>query len=143
MMNTAAKAAGFGSKGARGARVLLVALACAITLGAARGHSADALRHFGLSRSVPAADAAVASPAEVRLWFTQVAQPGSVSIRLIDARESAVETGEPTPDESDGRVYAIAVGRALAAGAYTVAWRGIGDDGHTVRGEYRFTVSAE
>ena len=142
-MSTAAKTVGFGSKGAHRARALLVALACAITLGAARGPAADALRHFGLSRSVPAADASVASPAEVRLWFTQEAQPGSVSIRLIDARESAVETGEPTRDESDGRVYAIAVDRALAAGPYTVSWRGIGDDGHTVRGEYRFTVSAE
>jgi methionine-rich copper-binding protein CopC len=92
---------------------------------------------------VPVADASVPTPAEVRLWFTQVAQAGSVGIRLIDARGTAVETGEPARDAEDGRIYAIAVGRTLAAGPYTVSWRGIGDDGHTVRGEFRFTVSAE
>ena len=30
----------------------------------------------------------------------------------------------------------------LAAGAYTVRWRTAGDDGHTQRGEFAFTVRA-
>jgi len=122
---------------------VLVVAACAAAAGGIAEAASGALRHFALSRSVPAADATVPSPSEVRLWFTQVAQAGSVGIRLIDARGAAVETGEPARDAEDGRVYAIAVRSVLPAGPYTVSWRGIGDDGHTVRGEFRFTVGAE
>lgn len=111
---------------------------------AALGATAAAdLLHFGLSRSVPVADAAVASPAEVRLWFTQVARDGSVSIRVVNAGGDAVETAAPTRDEADGRIYAVAIPKPLAAGRYTVAWRGIGDDGHPVTGDFAFTVTAE
>jgi methionine-rich copper-binding protein CopC len=31
----------------------------------------------------------------------------------------------------------------LPAGGYTVAWRGIGDDGHVVRGDFTFSVTAQ
>lgn len=121
----------------------LILAAGLLTLAATTGAAADAAFHFGLSRSVPTADATVPSPAEVRLWFTQVAQPGSVSIRVIDAGGDAVPTGEPAPNEDDGRVYHVDVSGKLPSGAYTVAWRGIGDDGHVVRGDFRFNVSAE
>ncbi len=120
-------------------KLLMLAAGLLLTMGAA---SADLL-HFGLSRSLPAADATVASPAEVRLWFTQVAKDGSVGIRLVDPAGAAVATAEPARDAADGKIYSIAVGRRLAAGRYTVAWRGIGDDGHTVQGNFAFTVSAE
>jgi methionine-rich copper-binding protein CopC len=99
--------------------------------------------HFALQRSVPAADATVASPAEVRLWFTEAATDGSVGIRLLNAGGEAMETGAPARDEADTRVYAVAVTKPLADGRYTVAWRGIGDDGHPVTGEFAFTVAAE
>jgi methionine-rich copper-binding protein CopC len=120
-------------------KLLMLAAGLALTLGAAKAE----VLHFGLSRSVPAADAAVASPAEVRLWFTEVPKDGSVGIRLVDPAGAAVETAEPGRDAQDGKIYAIAVDRRLAAGRYTVAWRGIGDDGHTVQGNYAFTVNAE
>jgi methionine-rich copper-binding protein CopC len=99
--------------------------------------------HFALSRSVPAADATVTAPAEVRLWFTEAAKDNSVSIRLVNSADAAVETSPPARDEADARVYAIAISRPVPAGRYTVAWRGIGDDGHVVQGEFAFTVSAE
>jgi methionine-rich copper-binding protein CopC len=140
-MTSAAKPERWGTRA--GLRATVVAAACLMGLAATHAPSGEALRHFALSRSAPAADATVPSPTEVRLWFSQVAQPGSVAIRLIDARGAALDTGEPTRDAEDGRVYAIAVGRTLGAGPYTVSWRGIGDDGHTVRGEFRFTVSAQ
>lgn len=120
-------------------KLLILTAGLLLTMGAA---SADLL-HFGLSRSVPAADATVASPTEVRLWFTQVAKDGSVGIRLVDPAGAAVATAEPARDAADGKIYSIAVSRRLAAGRYTVAWRGIGDDGHTVQGNFAFTVSAE
>ncbi|HUF76956.1 MAG TPA: copper resistance CopC family protein [Longimicrobiales bacterium] len=121
----------------------LIFAAALLTAVSATATAADAAFHFALSRSVPAADAAVPSPSEVRLWFTQVAQPGSVAIRLVNPGGDAVETGEPIPNEDDGQVYHVDVASKLPAGAYTVSWRGIGDDGHVVRGDFRFSVTAE
>lgn len=124
------------------ARALILA-AGLLSAVAATGKATDAAFHFALSRSVPAADATVPSPEEVRLWFTQVAQPGSVAIRLVAPGGDAVQTSDPIPDEDDGRVYHVDVATKLPAGAYTVSWRGIGDDGHIVRGDFGFNVTAE
>ena len=125
-------------------RAKALMLVAGLLSAAALTATADAAAfHFALSRSVPAADASVPSPEEVRLWFTQVAQPGSVAIRLIAPGGDAVRTGDPLPDEDDGRVYHVDLAGKLPAGAYTVSWRGIGDDGHVVRGDFRFSVTAE
>jgi methionine-rich copper-binding protein CopC len=121
-------------------RTLLFASALFVTVGAAAPLDSY---HFGLSKSTPAADAVVESPEAVRLWFTQVPQDNSVSIRLINAAGDALETGEPIPDAQDGKVVGIAISEALAAGRYTVSWRGIGDDGHVVRGDFGFSVTAQ
>lgn len=99
--------------------------------------------HFALSRSVPEADAEVAPPAEVRLWFTEVPQESSMSVRLIDAAGEPVETGALGHDPEDGRIFFLPVEGTLPAGAYTVSWRAIGQDGHVVRGDFGFTVTAE
>lgn len=124
----------------RKAKHVILAAGLLIVLAAA---APESRLHFALSRSVPAADATVASPAEVRLWFTEAAKDGSVGIRVVNAGGEAVETAAPARDEADERVYAVAVTSPLAAGRYTVAWRGIGDDGHVVTGDFAFTVSAE
>ena len=105
------------------------------------GTSGEGL-HFGLSKSEPAKDAAVAPPDELRLWFTQVPQEGSVSIRLMVA-EAPVETGPAVQDPDDGRVFSVAIEDALGAGRYSIAWRGMAADGHVVRGEIPFSVVAQ
>jgi methionine-rich copper-binding protein CopC len=125
------------------AKALILAAGLLAAMGATAAVETHPAFHFALSRSVPAADATVPAPAEVRLWFTEAAQPGSVAIRLVRPGGAPVETGEAMPDEDDGRVYHVRVTRTLPAGAYTVSWRGIGDDGHAVRGEFGFSVSAE
>lgn len=121
------------------AKALFLAVGALLAVGATRS---DAV-HFALTRSVPAADASVASPAEVRLWFTEPAKDGSMGVRLVNAAGALVETTEVAADPQDAKVYFITVGRALAAGRYTVAWRGVGADGHALNGEFGFTVSAE
>jgi len=99
--------------------------------------------HFALARSVPTADATVSSPAELQLFFTQVPRPGSLSVRLVDAQGGLVETPEPRAADHDAKEIHVAIERRLSAGGYRVAWRGIGDDGHTVQGEFGFSVTAQ
>lgn len=124
----------------KGKRLFFVA-ALVFAVGAA-GAAADAF-HFALSRSAPAADATVASADEVRLWFTEAPEDNSIGIRLIDADGEAVATTEPSADPENGAVFFVKPESALSAGRYTVSWRGIGDDGHVVRGDFGFSVSAE
>ena len=120
------------------AKHLILAAGVLLALGA---KAADL--HFALSRSLPAADATVAAPAEVRLWFTEAAQENSVGIRLMNAGGTALETPPATRDQADAKIYALAVPRPLPAGRYTVSWRGVGSDGHVVQGNFAFTVTAE
>ncbi len=100
------------------------------------------LFHFALSQSSPEAGATIESPSEVRLWFTQAPQEGTTSIRLVDADGGLVHTADVVRDPEDGQVFSIALHGTLAAGEYTVAWRGMGEDGHVVRDEFSFSVSA-
>jgi methionine-rich copper-binding protein CopC len=124
-------------------------LAClALTLpmvlgGALVAPAHDAELHFALTRSAPEAESHVAEVHEIRLWFTQVPQENSVSVRLVDASGAAMETGELQSDPADGKIVFVALDGTPPVGAYTVAWRGIGDDGHVVRGEFPFTVDAQ
>ena len=67
------------------AKSLVLAVGVLLAVGAT---SVDAL-HFALSRSAPAADATVAAPAEVRLWFTEAAAENSVGIRLVNAARTS------------------------------------------------------
>ena len=104
---------------------------------------ATAHAHFGLAKSLPAADSSVTSPEQLELWFTQAPQDGSVTIRLIDAGGDLMETGDPMRSADDAKMMSVTVDNALAPGVYTVAWRGIGDDGHVIRDDFTFSVTAE
>ena len=99
--------------------------------------------HFALARSAPAADATVATPGEVRLWFTEAPEGNTVGIRLINASGEAVATTavEKAPDEA--AVFFVRPSAPLRAGRYTVSWRGVGDDGHAVTGDFGFSVTSQ
>ena len=103
---------------------------------------ATAPPHFDLEKSMPEADATVQEIEAVTLWFTQEPAEGSVSVRLIDASGEPMEGFEAKAHEDDAKVFAVATPDGLAPGNYTVAWRGIGADGHVVRGNFAFTVTA-
>ncbi len=97
--------------------------------------------HFAVSRSEPAKDSVVGPPAELRLWFTQVPQKNSIAIRLV-AGDEQVETEAAVQDPDDGKIFSVAIADTLADGDYAIVWRGIGQDGHVVRGEIPFAVRA-
>jgi len=103
----------------------------------------DAELHFALSRSSPEAGASAESPSEIRLWFTEVPEAKTTSIRLIGSDRDAIDTGDVSQDERDGRSFSVALEHVLSAGTYTVSWRAMGDDGHVVRDSYEFTVVAQ
>lgn len=122
-------------------RLVTAALLGLVMGGACAAVDHEAL-HFALSRSVPEKDASVGPPDELRLWFTQEPQDNSLSIRLM-AGEEPVETGSVVQDPDDGTVFSVAIDNALGAGDYTIAWRGLGQDGHVARGEIPFSVVVE
>lgn len=99
--------------------------------------------HFKLDKAEPASGSETVSPDAVTLWFSQVPQAKSTSIRLLDSAGEPVTTGEVTQDGEDGKIQSIQVANTLAPGAYTVAWRSMASDGHVVRDDFAFTVMAE
>ena len=122
--------------------LLTLALTLGVLITTAAAPEAPALRHFQLRGSAPEADAVLgAPPAEVRLWFSQEPQDGSMSIRLVDPTGDVHETGDVVQDVEDGKIFTVAIADRLAPATYTVAWRALGQDGHVVRGDFAFTVA--
>ena len=124
-------------------RRLSLAFVALAALGAVPFAAAHTSIHFDLDRSVPADEATVAAADTVHMWFTQVPQDGATTVRVIDANGDPVETGDLIQDEADGKIFRLPIGEGLAAGTWTVAWRSMASDGHVVRGDFGFTVSAE
>ena len=124
-------------------KIVFLAVLLLIGLGVTQTAMAEgpAFPHFELSKSEPGAEATVQSPSEIRLWFTQVPQENTTSIRVLDADGAPLHTGEVTQDAADGGVFSVALHGTLRPAVYTVAWRAMGTDGHVVRGDFTFTVS--
>jgi methionine-rich copper-binding protein CopC len=98
--------------------------------------AAAALAHTELSQTVPADKAVLeTAPKEVMLHFTEAVRLTSVALRKDG--DAVAELG-PLPA---GKSQHFAVpARELSAGAYTVEWRALSDDGHALRGAFGFTV---
>lgn len=96
--------------------------------------------HMAVRKTMPEANAVLSeSPREVRVWFTQSPDPAVSRLRLESAN-GAVALGDTTVQ--DDRSLMAALPSKLDAGTYTVHWRTAGDDGHTQRGDFAFTVRA-
>jgi len=118
-------------------------LAAGLLLAAATaGLTAAEVFHFALTRSAPAADATVVAPEEVRLWFTEPPEGNTVGIRLI-RDGAAVPTTPVAAEPESASVFFVKPSAPLAPGRYSVSWRGVGDDGHPVTGDFGFTVTAQ
>lgn len=102
------------------------------------------LAHISLVRTAPEAAATLsASPAEIRLWFSESPQMRGTSVRLADAAGELVATTPAAPDGSDPRQVFTRPETVLAPGSYTVHWRAIAQDGHAANGRFEFRVQAE
>ena len=99
------------------------------------------VKHFALASATPAADAMVEELHAIQLTFTQVPKEDGRLIRLANPQGEQVELGAVHMD-SEMVMSARIEGAELSNGTYTVNWRGAGDDGHFVTGEYTFTLQA-
>lgn len=116
-------------------------LAALVMSASAMTSSAAAPRfHFELIRSTPANGVTLkAAPVKLQLWFTQVPARGVSRLTLRQGDADIALTTTSTVAESKSM---LAEPRApLAPGAYTIAWRGAGDDGHVQNGTISFVVA--
>ena len=98
------------------------------------------IAHARLQKSEPAAGASLAAaPKQIQLWFSEKLDP-SVSKIEVSGPSGKVELG-PAHTMGDKSLMA-AIGTKLADGAYTVSWQTSGDDGHMVKGAFKFMVKA-
>jgi methionine-rich copper-binding protein CopC len=101
---------------------------------------AVATAHLRVQKSMPEADAILAaSPDHVQVWFSQAPDP-AISRLTLEGADGEIAVGATTVH--DDRSLKAMLPSALAGGDYTVKWRTAGDDGHTQRGDFAFTVLA-
>lgn len=106
---------------------------------------AAALFHLRLLRSAPATDAVLTRPpAAVHLWFSQRAELAVTRVRLVGpAGEVALG---PLQREATGagseRTVVAPVRGPMRPGAYSVEWRTMAADGHSVSGQTSFRITA-
>ena len=96
--------------------------------------------HMAVQKTMPEADAVLSeSPHHVQVWFTQSPDP-VISRLTLEGASGEIEIGDTRVQ--DDRSLTAMLPSKLDAGSYTVKWRTAGDDGHTQRGGFAFTVRA-
>jgi hypothetical protein len=99
-----------------------------------------ATAHAQLEKATPAVGGAVASPAEIRLKFSEGVEPRFCSVTLAAEGGAAAPLGAPSVDPADNSVLIVKVAKTLAPGVYTVNWRAVSVDTHKTQGSFDFTV---
>jgi methionine-rich copper-binding protein CopC len=104
---------------------------------------ANAGMHLGLKRAEPGAnDTVSASPATLKLWFTQSVQAAGTSLRVTGAADHIVAIGDVSVEKAELSPAVVKVNETLKPGTYVVAWRTMAADGHPATGKFSFTVRA-
>jgi copper transport protein len=96
--------------------------------------------HAILEESTPAPSSVLeSSPDEITLDFNEAIEDALLSIRLFDADQREVSTGNATRDDTDTSIARASVS-SLDDGVYVVVWRAVSADGHPVSGAFPFQV---
>ena len=111
-----------------GAAILSAAMALALTVGA--------LAHSKSEVTVPADGATVKAVEAIEMRFDAPMRVTAVKL-LRDSGEVEIERETGMEPVTEFRAVPT---MTLNAGAYTVEWRGLSDDGHPMRGSFAFTV---
>ncbi len=95
--------------------------------------------HAQLISSQPAGDATLGkAPASVTLTFSERLNPDFTTIVVSDMAGRRIPASAPAVDD---RHSTVTFTQMLDNGAYTVAYRVVSVDGHTVQDSYLFTVA--
>jgi copper resistance protein C len=96
--------------------------------------------HAFLKRAEPAVGSTVqTSPAEVRIWFTENAEPAFSTVQVFNASEKQVDKRDVHLDPSDHALLHVSLPR-LGAGIYKVVWRVVSVDTHVTNGSFTFRI---
>ena len=110
-----------------------------VTIGAVllfAGSLATAQAHSHLRSSLPAEGSTVNPPTQVILAFSEVSHLAALT--LTRGTEPAIKVA-PLPAQPAQQLTVMLP--KLKAGAWTLGWRVIGDDGHVTHGTVHFTVA--
>lgn len=95
------------------------------------------LAHTELAGSTPSADSIIdAAPEELMLHFSEPVRLTAVTIEGDDGQPQRLG-----PLSTDQTVHFTVASPKLPEGLYTVSWRALSDDTHTMTGEFSFTIS--
>ncbi|MER6070469.1 copper resistance protein CopC [Streptomyces sp. NPDC001817] len=126
--------------GHRGSLRTLVLLLLAVT-GALFAGAGPASAHAALTGSDPAQGVVVKqAPSQVALTFSEKVAMNDDSLRVLDPRGKAVQTGGPA--NLSGTTYAVKLRSGLGNGTYTVTYQVVSADSHPVSGAYTFSIGA-
>lgn len=121
--------------GRSGRAAVVAALAAWLTVGLGAGQAAA---HADLVATTPAAEAVLQQPpAQIELTFSEDVQADFTQIAVLDPAGSDTAT---IPAAVEGAVVAQPV-TLTAPGPYSVSYRIVSADGHTVAGTYSFTYT--
>ena len=99
--------------------------------------------HISLIKSIPVANAVVATPEQIDLVFNEQLVPRASRLELnILGNQESEEKFEHFDIEfiNDGKTLRANLHHPLGADNYRVQWRVVGNDNHPMTGEFNFTV---
>jgi methionine-rich copper-binding protein CopC len=101
------------------------------------------VRHITLDATSPAAGQVVSGQVtEIRLFFSGAPLLRGASVRIVTSQRSLMRSSPPAADANDPRQLFVTIDQPLPSGSYVIQWRCIADDGHVMRGDFRFEVAA-
>ncbi len=102
--------------------------------------SITVVAHAKLERSEPKSNSTLLQPPQlVELWFSEELELGFNSIEVKDQQGKRFDQGGVALSEGNKKAQIPLA--PLAAGTYTVVWKALSMDQHTLRGEFTFTVA--
>ncbi len=120
---------------------VLLAMAVLVVLATPAAGTENVVRHITLDASSPTDGQTVSADLkEIRLFFSGAPLLRGASIRIVTASRSLVRSTPPVADPNDPKQIFTEIEQTLAPGSYVIQWRCIADDGHVMRGDFRFRV---
>jgi copper transport protein len=99
-----------------------------------------AFAHAHLVKSQPAVNAALKqAPKTVELWFSEELAPGFNAITVTDQQGRRVDKDDLSLSEGDKKLQIDL--QDVGSGTYTVDWKNLSADQHTMKGRFTFTVA--